>query len=496
MKHSLPLIIVFLTLGTLFPAFGELTTKAAIDELEAAMTNEAEEAESGSGYDGRREAIIYQMSAAMDEPNAMMNFSGISSQVSSHFKSQAVKTALANLRESVRAEEEKKLRTTLGELQALVDTARESVNSSKTPADLDATIEKLQSSRNRERVEGMRSQEIQMVNQQVEQSLQFLIQWQNYLAAQASGNVRQAQESLRSLSNSNTISLIPRSEILKLLAALERPDSSGNTANKLSITDAADAILAKTDTLEKLSGSIKELRAIQSDQNQYSRNDSLLPLIQALASIDRTYQDHKAGLTTSIETYQQFQLDLGADVASKLRRDLLLVVLPRYVGARDGTTAKTNESVQDFLTRIMAEAKQRGDVAVGMRARETLRLLNRGQSISNADYVGVGSLISGQNQEAAGQFMLAVISYQNALKSGSDLVPAELIGERLRAIESANPAEYEAGMTRFLAPPPVVPYPQDRPMGGRPRPDAMPTPAPALLIPPAPVSSPSPSATK
>ena len=56
------------------------------------------------------------------------------------------------------------------------------------------------------------------------------------------------------------------------------------------------------------------------------------------------------------------------------------------------------------------------------------------------------ALSAAVNQDEAAQFTLAVFSYQNALRMGSDVVPAKVIGARLDAIKTAHPAEFADGM--------------------------------------------------
>ena len=61
------------------------------------------------------------------------------------------------------------------------------------------------------------------------------------------------------------------------------------------------------------------------------------------------------------------------------------------------------------------------------------------------------ALLAAQNQEEAGQWMLAVISYQRGLRFGGEYVSPRGIGTRLDAIKAAHPAEYDQGLQWFLA---------------------------------------------
>jgi hypothetical protein len=54
-------------------------------------------------------------------------------------------------------------------------------------------------------------------------------------------------------------------------------------------------------------------------------------------------------------------------------------------------------------------------------------------------------LLAATNLEQAQQFRAAVGYYLEALRTGSQSIPVEKIGEKLAAIRQAHPAEYEAG---------------------------------------------------
>ena len=442
-----------------------------------------------------RSAMIPRINSLLASPEPGQNLQETLSQLTAYFTSEAVLNEIAILQDEIRTEREAQEKTTLSNVQEALGRAGKAVLDSKKPADLDKSITELGKFRLRgER--GQSSEAVRTAFNQVEPTLQFVTQWQNYLSAVETGNSQAAQEALRSLSNSNGLSLIPRSEILKLLA-LSKPDKSGQDAPEQSLpVEAVEKILSETKTLADMEATLKKLRKLQESRTGSNRMDFINSLIQSLQPIDKNYQDFKAGLAVNLESSQSNSggTELGNAVIPRLKAELMLLMLPRYVGAAEGTRAQPGEDVLQFLDRLSNEAKSRGDVGVAIRAREARRLLQRGSAISASDTAALSALISGQNQEAAGQYMLAVISYQTSLKSGSDLVPAKIIGERLAEIQSAQPKDFEAGMERFLSPPPVSRYEGGPGMQGRPYgmpdPRADQQPRPALLIPPAPVTSP------
>jgi hypothetical protein len=305
---------------------------------------------------------------------------------------------------------------------------------------------------------------------------------------------------LRDLSQNSRVGFLPRSEILARLAALE-PGSQKGSADG-SVPQRVEAIAAGIKSLDDMSRAIKELRSLQAaHRNGIGAGvEDVNALIMNLQPLEKSYREFQAGLAATVEignSWSGAHSDIGASILPRLRSELTLLMLPRYIGAPAETKAEPGETILGFLDRVVAQAKDRGDIQLATRTREALRLVQRGNSFSTNDNSGLSAFLAGQNQETAGQHMLAVGSYQRALQSGSDLVPAKLIGERLAAIKAAHPKEYEQGVERFLAPPPPrdpremmmpPPFPTRGP-SGRPGAGENQPSQPALLIPPTPNSS-------
>lgn len=499
MRIRLLLFLTFCGLATRSEALTDKGKESA-KRLSAAMTAEAKAQQPKDGAEtypreNIRSAMIPRINALLASPEPRENLQETLSQLSAYFTSEAVLNEIAILQDEIRTEREAQENIALSKIQEALDRAGKAVQESKKPADLDASITELGKFRMRgER--GQTSEPVRLALYQVEPTLQFVTQWQNYLSAVETGNSQAAQEALRSLSNSNGLSLIPRSEILKLLA-LSKPGKPGqDDPEQSSPMDAVEKILSETKSLADMEATLKKLRKLQESRGNSNRMDIINPLIQSLQPIDKNYQDFKAGLAVNLESPQNYSggTEIGNTVVPRLKAELMLLMLPRYVGAPEGTRAQPGEDVLQFLDRLSNEAKSRGDVGVAIRAREARRLLQRGSAMSSNDTAALSALVSGQNQEAAGQYMLAVVSYQTSLKSGSDLIPAKIIGERLAAIQAAHPKDFDDGMERFLNPPPVSRYEGMPGVPGRPYgmqdPRADQQPRPALLIPPAPVGSP------
>ena len=99
-------------------------------------------------------------------------------------------------------------------------------------------------------------------------------------------------------------------------------------------------------------------------------------------------------------------------------------------------------------------------------------------------------------REIAGQFSLAVQSYETALKSDDPAIPAKIIGDKLAAIQRDHPKEFADGM-QLIVNPPAPRYVPSRLPGMPYQPFPYPTPgavnplnAAAPVTPPAPVTTP------
>lgn len=479
--------------------------KEAAKQLDAAIAQEAKAAE---GTDGDRQdrtnmrlMMLARIKTLLTNPEASENLSETLDQLSVYYTSEAVQKNLEILRQELIAERDARDKAALAQIRDILDRAGQTVREAKSPADLDGIVAELGKARQRTD-RGRTSEDVRAAASQIEPTLQFAVQWQNYLSANSTGNIQAAQEALRSLSNSNQASLIPRSEILRRLAMPVTAKAASADPEIPSPSETVEAILAKTTSLDAIPQAIAALRKAQDGQSGYGRSDLANSVIQALSPIDKTYQDYKAGLATNLEISPNYgnSLQVGNDTVARLKAQLLLVLIPRYVGAPEATRAKPGEDVAGFLDRITQEARSRGDVPVAVRSREALRLLLRGNSFSSGDIAALSAFVSAQNQETAGQYALAVVSYQNALKGGSDTVPAKVIGERLASIKADHPKEFDEGMDLFLHPPVQSPnYPSGFPRNMRPAmqdPQAAQPQGAALLIPPVPVSSPSPEEKK
>jgi hypothetical protein len=196
-----------------------------------------------------------------------------------------------------------------------------------------------------------------------------------------------------------------------------------------------------------------------SDQSSQLIND----LRQAIGQLEKSYREYLAGLPVNIgvfsQSYDSYSRATGAAKIVQLRADLLNLVLPRYLNLPEGISAKPGESIPKFIDRLLAASKERGDVAASKRIVELEQYHLHSNRFTTTDTASLQDYSAGQNQLAASQYFLAVISLQRALGRGSDLLPVRQIGEQLASIKKDHPKEYEEGMNEFLTPRPSREYP-------------------------------------
>ena len=400
-----------------------------------------------------------------------------------YFASDEVQQQTLKLAAALKAEREAKQNAHIAEVNAAIKQASDAVHSAKKPEDLDDALKNLL--RFQSHYLGS-SEQISDAERstlsKVEPALAFLKHWQDYLAAQQSGNAERARQSLGALISDGNSDLIPRSQVL---AELQKyPTEQEATPGPPPRPEQIDEIVAKIKDLDGVAEAIQELRKMQTRSSGYTASE-VAAAVNALVSIERTYREFKAGLPTKIEATPTQTPDRTSAAIMPLRVQLLLLVLPRYLNAPADLVPKSHETVQDYLKRVMDEARARADSALMTRARDVQRFFMSGFNSFSTD-MGTALMTAAKNQETAGQYMLAVISYQNALRNGGEAVPAKLIGEKLAALKAAHPQEYDEAMKNLLAPS-RYDYP--------PFPRTAPTPVPietqaALPIPPANASAP------
>ncbi|MDB6079948.1 MAG: hypothetical protein JWO82_3695 [Akkermansiaceae bacterium] len=423
------------------PAFAVSdSVKAPLANLVAAMRDElkagaAPEANGRPREDSERKYALNALLENSTDERLALGLQGASRS----FTSQPVLDAVEKLRGAIEADQAAREAAVVKAHQALIQKVRDAVAAAKVPADLDPvlTLLDLPNADNNSEVAQSR-------NQQLNDARRFVTRWQDYLAAVQEQSPEKVLVTLQNLNqeDGNRLSIVPRSTLLKIEQdqTAKQPDFG--------------AWIVGIKSLDDIAAVSEKVRRLNRDSSP-SGNEAQLDALESLTVIDKIYRAYLAGAPFTLEIDSHYSTSqLSSEVFARiaeLKVMLLRQVLPRYIEAPAGTVPKADETPVDFLNRVTAEARNSGDPRLALRARDAKRALVHSYG-SGDDPYAIQGYLAAQNQEAAGQFSLAVASYQQALKSGSDLISPEVIGKRLEAIKSAHPEEYQRGLDAFLKP--------------------------------------------
>ena len=265
----------------------------------------------------------------------------------------------------------------------------------------------------------------------------FLRQWQNYLWAVEGEKFDNGIRILTDLAQTEQTSLeIPRSEILARARSLEGKDKAQVDSN-------AAPILQSIHSLDDLPTALTQLR---SGTHPPYQSQALSNMVNGLEAVCKAYLAFKEGVATTLPpTY--WQTGDTNQIVTRLRAELLLLVLPRILGVEQTDPPKTGETVEDYLMRMRAAAVARHDFELLSRTISAAREISSsiagpGQSLIGQDYTSFLYWREGQNAERAKRFFEAALAYRRALSSATPAIPVEFIGERLDAIEKEHPGEF------------------------------------------------------
>lgn len=422
-------------------------------EKEAAQKKPDEERMDRYGRGDMSAMFLAQLRTALSRGESTQ-LDELLNQIPVYLKSDAVREAADKLRTAVNSERVAKDQAFAAQIEAAISSAAKAVQEAKKPADLDETLSNL--ARAQEQSEGRYSDRQRSRMDKARNARQFVTRWQDYLSNRDAGNLPQAIQQLQNVSNEGSAELIPRSEILARIQELSKPKESGTNkvqeTNQVQETPAQkiSAILAGTKSLDEIPSASEALAKIQKPNDNW--NDPALKTKKELDALRQAYLEYQAGLPCQlpVRSSQGNPQDIDAfNAVLPLRIALLRLTLPRYLNTGEALNLGPDETIQKYLDRIMSEAQARADARLIGRVKELQDALSGTQNTGNT-IAFLQPLLAAQNQEAAGQYLPAVISYQLALKTGGELVPAKAIGSRLEAIKAAHSEDYEKGLQMFL----------------------------------------------
>jgi len=396
------------------------------------------------------DAQIDQVVSQMDNPS-YGNMDAQLAQITSMYTSTEVQEATTNLLNEIKKERKDRVDGEIADAKALLARAGQAITQAKKPEDLDNLIEAMGKHTNNRYGGNSALQSNPELLQQFSSAYEFVKQWQNYLAHLATGQTEQARGDLQNLSNNNGgDGLLPRSKLLEL----ESPDrllaQSGKPSPTVSTPAAqAQAILDGMKTLDDIKPALAKLAPLrQGDMAE------LQSIYGALSEMQQNYEDMKAGLPAQLSI--NYSYDQGSvSIPSAIRREMFLFALQTRFESFKGSPPGPDEKPVDFVDRVIADATSRQDWELLRRADAARANLTPNLSPGYAAFYpgGVDSIIAATHQEAAGQFTLAVRSYEQALQNNDPAIPAKIIGDKLAAIQRDHPKEFADGMQLTVTPP-------------------------------------------
>lgn len=272
--------------------------------------------------------------------------------------------------------------------------------------------------------------------EQIAAAQQFVTDWQNYLVQKEKAPPA-ARALLQGMIDHCTYPIVPRAEIQARLEAVAATEAKPKPAVE-AVT--LETILADLKEPADLAPKLAQLRALSAPE---MAKTALIAELESLAAFD---EKRRADLDPPLNL-----LD-GSTHFLPLRLKLTLLALPHSLGLPDDFKADADETVGHFLDRVMAEATSQQNWVLLSKAVAASQLLTQGASDpagSSSRPTPLQSFLIGLNQEQAAQYALALGSYQEALKDTANLVPVNVVRERLEAMKKNHPKEFEEGMRQM-----------------------------------------------
>lgn len=326
----------------------------------------------------------------------------------------------------------------------------------KEPKELDALI--LECSRLKKRSDKYAwTDAIGTINSTYEQAERFLCLWQDYLMHRNNGNKKEALRILKEITSGGTYSsFVPRSELLTRQSQATEPDAlpenvpslTGKTLADLdSLKKTIDAMHFKDPTAGYITENYQAINGILHARNQFE---------SGMVSEALDFCVHP-------KIYGSFN-GLIVEV-SPLRDELLRKILPVYLNIAKDYPAQDKEKPNDYLQRVLKSAREKGDWRLTWKTLETYRNVafsNDNLRIPgwlNTDIQGCAAYLIAQNQEKAGLYTDAVLSYRKIFSVTGENIPSKEAEERLNRIKSEHPDAYALAEKSVFAYPVSIPPP-------------------------------------
>ncbi len=280
---------------------------------------------------------------------------------------------------------------------------------------------------------------LQRTYNRIDNTLNFLNGWQDYLSQLESGDIDSTRNALRNLnSNSYRYRPVSRSDVLKLIASLKTPAAVTTPENLL-----GGATLDNLPMIRVRIAAAQETSTNRRTNELYSLLVDLDSLIRAVGELkaDRPVNGREL-LRNSSSPAHAYQ-----DAILKLRDDYIIRALPKLSGLAQPGQPQPNETAIAYLHRLVDEAVKAEDWPRAQRLAAVERELTPGgtscsdrEPIVGANpAVAIAAWTNAQRMDKAAQPLAAAELYRQALTAGAPPKLEEKIIARLRELATESP---------------------------------------------------------
>ena len=315
----------------------------------------------------------------------------------------------------------------------------------KTEKELDELLGELANLRMSPNRGGSNNDMVQRASQKLESAARFTRRWQDYLAQLNAGNQNAARQIMQELASegSGSYPILPRSE---LLARLGTASSAPNPPSAMETPLRAKSLAVEIKSLDDLSGALERIRQYYDGKPIPEETNSYLQVLSTISMAKDNLESGNIGMAMQIalgnSMYPVRPLpEKNTLLITKLRRELMMRVLPRYLDLPPDRALKADENSSDYLLRITKEASAAGDWLLVSHVLETYQHVAFVNSTApewlSRDRMTLELYLAGRNMERAGEYESALNSYLQALRAPGKYAPIEDIAERIKAMHKA-----------------------------------------------------------
>ncbi len=500
MKRALAHLLLFLV-GRIASAD---TTAELTEQIKAAAKAEVKEsAKSKDALAMHRsqtmEGLVLEFNRTVMESRDV-NLLRLVEQVEMATNSDKLEALCRDTAKQIRAEQQQRGSLLVEEMRQTFTTALQGALTAQDAKALDAPLSQIHELVERGRRDYLINSNLPILAEQGQQLWEFLRRWQEYLAGLDSNDGKDPRRRLRNLldTQKDFSAFMPRSELLARIEALEnKPQSNVPQETKaavdiqsLSPAEIEVRVRGIVNGIHDFRDADQALPRLAEYATKIGRAESahdLQKILAQLQSLRSTYRDLEKGLAMSIPlSSTNYSPELSNDALYPLREQILLMALPRILGVAGADLPEAGDNASTYLNRVAERARKKANWSLLNRTIDAAKPFQIGTATTSSDQTALQSFLAGINEERARQYAPAVSSYLAALRSGSQMLPPESIGDRLDAIRKDHPQDYEEGMQLVLRP---SPFPDLRARTGQPTGNPFPpgilTAAPVMITVPA-----------